>query len=108
MKNHDTAMFSLKQILDSISLEKDFVRLNPILFGKILKGIPPKGKTTLTHSEITLYRISLKYALNHWSREGHRDWIAVEIPALQFTIKFIRKGSEEEKRHRMEGSVIGK
>ena len=106
MKNHDTAIFSLKQILDSIQAEKEFVRLNPVLFGKILKGIPIKGKNTLTQSEITLYRHALKYALNNWSSEGHKEWIIVEIPALIFTVKFIRKGTDEEQRYKAERGIV--
>lgn len=108
MKNHDTTMFSLKQILNSIPTDKDFLRLNPILFGKILKGIPVKGKKTLTQSERTLYRHALKYAYRNWSREGHSDWIVVEIIGLQFTVKFIRKGSEEEKKYLAEKVLVGK
>ena len=97
-KNYDTAMFSLREILNKLPETKQFLRLNPILFGKILKGIAVNSKHTLTTSEIIYYRNALVYAYQNWSSEGHKDWIITEIDGLQFTIKFIRKGSDEEKR----------
>jgi len=96
-KNFDTAMFSLREILNKLPETKQFLRLNPILFGKILKGIAINSKHTLTTSEIIYYRDTLIYAFKNWVTEGHKDWIITEIDGLQFTIKFIRKGSEEEK-----------
>ena len=97
-KNYDTVMFSLREILNKIPKNKDFFRINPILFGKILKGTAINSKYTLTKSEIHYYRNSLIYAYKNWITEGHKEWIVTEISGLQFTLKFIRKNSDEENR----------
>lgn len=103
-KNYDSIMYALREILNKTSPDKEFVRLNPILFGKLMKGWQYNSKETLTRSEISYYRESLIYALKNWVKEGHNDWIAIEIQGMQFTIKFIRKGSKEEERFRQNGN----
>lgn len=102
MGKQDSTIYSLKQILNKVPLEKDFLRLTPILYGKILKGIPFKSKITLTLSEITYYRISLKYAYENWHVEGDKEWIVVLISGPYFTVKFIRKYTKEEERYKKE------
>jgi hypothetical protein len=102
-KNYDTQMYALREILNKTLPEKEFVRLNPILFGKIMKGWAIQSKESLTRSEIYFYRDALLYALKNWSSEGHRDWIATEIVGMQLTVKFIRKGTKEEERFKLNG-----
>lgn len=96
----ETKMYAIRSILNSIPDDKYFVRLTPIIYGKTIEGIPIKSRDSLTQRKVIQYRYDLIKIFKNWATSGHEDWYAKQISGLQFTVKFIRKDSEEGKRYR--------
>lgn len=95
-----TMFFAIRNILDKVPMDKDFVRLNPVIYGKTIMGIPIQSRNSLTSKERLQYRADLIKIFQNWTIYGHEDWYAKQISGLQFTVKFIRKDSEEGRRYR--------
>ena len=86
-----TKIYALRSILNNVLVDKDFVRLTPIIYGKTIEGIAIKSRQSLTQRKIIQYRHDLINIFKMWTTDGHEDWYAKQISGLQFTIKFIRK-----------------
>ena len=86
--------------MDKVPIDKDFIRITPIIYGKTIEGIPIKSRQSLTHRQIVQYRYDLINIFKSWAEMGHPDWYAKQISGLQFTVKFIRKDSEEGRKYR--------
>jgi len=90
-----TKFFAIRSILDKVPNDKDFVRLNPVIYGKTIEGIPIHSRESLTSRQRLQYRADLINVFQNWTTHGHEDWYAKQISGLQFTVKFIRKDSDE-------------
>ena len=96
----ETKMYAIRSILNSVPDDKYFVRLTPIIYGKTIEGIPIKSRDSLTQRKIIQYRHDLINIFKNWTTSGHEDWYAKQISGLHFTVKFIRKDSEEGRKYR--------
>lgn len=94
-----TVIRAIEGILNQVPKEKTFVRMTPIIYGKTIQRIPIKSKNTLTGREMIQYRNEFINAYKCWERLSNNEWIATEIGGLQFTVKFIRKGTPEAERY---------
>lgn len=96
----NTKFFAIRSILDKVPADKDFLRLNPRIYGKIIEGIPIQSRETLTSRQRLQYRADLINIFQNWTIHGHEDWYAKQIGGLEFTVKFIRKDSEEGRKYK--------
>ena len=94
-----TSFFAIRNILNGIPKDKDYIRLNTVIYGKTIEGIPIKSRETLTQRQMVQYRFDLLNIYKNWSLYGHEDWIIKQISGLYFTVKFIRKDSEEGRKY---------
>lgn len=89
----------METILKGVKPDKDFLRINHVIYGKTVKKIPLKSKNTLTKRELHQYMTMMMNVYKFWETRGDPDWIVTEIEGVYFTLKFIRKGSMEHDRY---------
>ena len=84
-------MYAVWELLDKVDIERDYISMNAIKLGKLIKRIPLKSKHTLDDKEIHYFSIGLKEIYMNWATFGHPEWKVRERDAFVFTIVFERK-----------------